>query len=117
VLTVSIGQKVGLVLPIESSDVFLKKIKVKAEDLGKDEWVDIRLQMNQSFVPKLLTPPLNNDDRELGLLKYQLYVGEADKLGALSGPAVVDATPLPASFAKPAAAKAPAAKPAPVKKS
>ena len=122
VLTVAIGPKVGLVLPIETSEVFTRKIKVKAEDLGSEEWVDIRLLMNQSFVPKLLTPPLNNDDRELGLLKYQLYVGEADKLGALSGPAVVDATLLPAGAAKPAAGKAaaakpPVAKPASVKKS
>ena len=59
--------------------------------------------MNQSFVPKLLTPPLNNDDRELGLMVYHLYVGEADKLGAVEG--IVDATPLaPASVAGPAKA-------------
>ncbi len=119
VLTVAVGAKAGLVLPIEGSDVFLKKIKVKAEDLGADEWVELRLLMNQSFVPKLLTPPLNTDDRELGLLKYQLYVGEADKLGPLTGKDVVDATPLPAGAVKPvaAAAKAATAKPAPAKKS
>ena len=128
VLTVAVGTKVGIVVPIEGSDVFLKKIRVKAEDLGTDEWVDLRLMMNQSFVPKFLTPPLNSDDRELGLLKYQLYVGEADKLGPLTGKEVVDATPLPAAVVKalvagstkapakipeakaPAAAKAPPAK-------
>jgi len=54
--------------------------------------------MNQSFIPKLLTPPLNNDDRELGLLIYHLWVGEADKVGAVEG--IVDATPL-ASVAAP----------------
>lgn len=119
VLTVAVGPKVGLVLPIEGSDVFLKKIKVKALDLGTDEWVELRLLMNQSFVPKLLTPPLNNDDRELGLLKYQLYVGEADKLGPLTGKEVVEATPLPAGALKSVAApaKAPVAKAAPAKKS
>jgi hypothetical protein len=127
VLTVAVGAKAGLVLPIEGSDVFLKKVRVKAEDLGNDDWVDLRLMMNQSFVPKLLTPPLNNDDRELGLLKYQLYVGEADKLGPLQGKEVVEAAPLPAEAlkalaaarapaTKAAAAKAPAAKPAPAKK-
>ena len=111
VLTVAVGGKVGLVLPIESSEVFVKKIKVRAEDLGNEEWVDLRLMMNQSFVPKLLSPPLNNDDRELGLLKYQLYVGEADKLGPLSGKEVVEATVLPAEALKAlAAAKAPVAK-------
>ena len=100
VLTVAVGSKVGLVIPIEDAKVFLKKIKVKAEDLGADEWVDLRLAMNQSFVPKLLTPPLNNDDRELGLLVYHLWVGEADKVGAVED--LVDATPLaPASVAAP----------------
>jgi hypothetical protein len=92
VLTVAVGSKVGLVIPIEGAKVFLKKIKVKAEDLGTDEWVDLRLSMNQSFIPKLLTPPLNNDDRELGLMVYHLWVGEADKVGAVEG--IVDATPL-----------------------
>ena len=102
VLTVSVGSRVGLKVPIEDAQVFLKKIKVKAEDLGNEEWVDLRLAMNESFVPKLLKPPLNTDDRELGLLVYHLYVGEADKVGSPEG--VVDATPLPA----PATAAAPA---------
>jgi hypothetical protein len=99
VLTASVNDKVGLTMPIEDPNVFLKKIKVKAADLGGEEWVDLRLAMNQSFVPKLLTPPLNNDDRELGLLVYHLYVGETDQLG--SPAEVVDAAPLaPVAVAK-----------------
>ncbi len=73
-LTVSVGNNVGLRFPIDDPQVFLKKIRVKAADLGTDEWVDLRLAMNQSFVPKNLNPPLNNDDRELGLLVYHLFV-------------------------------------------
>ena len=102
-------------VPIEGSDVFLKKIRVKAADLGDEEWVDLRLAMNQSFVPKLLSPPLNNDDRELGLLVYHLYVAEADKLGDLAGRDVVVAGPLPAPPAA-KAPEAPKAKAAPAKK-
>jgi hypothetical protein len=120
VLTVTVG-KAGLLVPIEGSDVFLKRIRVKAADLGNEEWVDLRLSMNQSFVPKLLTPPLNSDDRELGLLVYHLHVAEADKLGDLAGRDVVVAAPLPTAPAAqtaevpkvkvaPAPAKAPAAK-------
>jgi hypothetical protein len=120
VLTLSVGEKTGVKIPIEGSDVFLKKIRVKAEDLGTLEWVDLRLAMNQSFVPKLLTPPLNNDDRELGLLVYHLYVGEADKLGSPAPTGIVDAGPL-SPGPVPAAAKAPAKTPAktvtPVKQS
>ena len=111
VLTVSVGGKSGLVLPIENSEVFLKKIQVKAADLGEEEWVDLRLAMNQSFVPK--AKGVNNtDDRELGLLVYNLYVVEADRVGTVAD--VVEAGPLPeaspAPGAKPAAAKPAAAK-------
>jgi hypothetical protein len=117
VLTLSVGKKtVGAVLPIENSEVFLRKVRIKAADLGTDEWVDLHLSMNQSFVPKL--KGINtNDDRELGVMIYHLYVGEADALGNV--PQVVDAGPLaPADTrmaAKGAAAPAkatPAASPA-----
>ena len=67
--------------------------------------------MNQSFVPKALNPPINNDDRELGLLVYHLFVAEADKIGELPADKVVDAGPLAAPPAKPGA-KAPATGPA-----
>ena len=110
VLTIAAAGKVGLVVPIESSEVFLKKVRVKAADLGSDEWVDLRLSMNQSFVPKLKGVNAT-DDRELGLMVYHLYVGEADKLGNV--PNVVDAVPvtLPAPSASPSAGKAPSHRP------
>ena len=48
--------------------------------------------MNQSFIPKNLNPPINNDDRELGFDLYHLYVAEADQVGPAEG--IADATPL-----------------------
>ena len=109
VLTVVVAGKTGLVIPIENSEVFLKKIRVKAADLGSEEWVDLRLSMNQSFVPKLKGVNAT-DDRELGLMVYHLYVGEADKLGSV--PNVVDAVPisLPAAKPSPAPKASPGAK-------
>jgi hypothetical protein len=104
VLTVAVNGRSGLVVPIENSEVFLKKIRVKGADLGNEEWVDLRLSMNQSFVPKLKGVN-THDDRELGLLVYHLYVSEADKLGTL--PNVVDATAVPAPTAIAAASPAP----------
>jgi hypothetical protein len=72
--------------------------------------------MNQSFVPK--AKGVNaTDDRELGLMVYHLYVGEADKLGNV--PNVVEAQPvsLPplgtASPAPPAAGAKPGTKASP----
>lgn len=84
-LTVTVGNNVGARFPIDGPQVYLKKIRVKAADLGSDEWTDIRLAMNQSFVPKNLNPPVNNDDRELGFNVYHLYVAEADQVGAAEG--------------------------------
>jgi hypothetical protein len=91
-LTLSVGTNVGLRIPIEGPQVHLKKVRVKAADLGADEWVDLRLAMNESFVPKNLSPPLNNDDRELGFNVYHLYVAAAEQVGSAEG--VVDAVSL-----------------------
>jgi hypothetical protein len=113
VLTVSVANKSGITVPIESSEVFLKKVRVKAADLGTDEWVDLRLAMNQSFVPKLKGVN-THDDRELGLMVYHLYVGEADALGTV--PQVVDAGPVTAPTMVANRGAAPPAKtPAPAK--
>jgi len=126
VLTVSAGKNMGLTMPIESSEIFLKKIRFKAQDLGDQDWVDMKLAMSQSFVPRLLTPPLNPDDRELGMMVYHLYVSEADKVGTPAGLQVVDAVavgPQPVAVAKagskttgkpaPAGVKPASGKPAP----
>src|SRR5687767_3094903 len=93
VLTLAVAGKTGVVVPIPNSEVFVKKVRVKAEDLGNEEWVDLRLSMNQAFVPKLKGVNAH-DERELGLLVYHLYVGEADKLGNLPTATVVDAGPV-----------------------
>jgi hypothetical protein len=99
-LTVAIGEKAGLKIPIDGPQVHIRKIKVKAADLGDGEWVDLRLSMNESFVPKNLDPPLNNDDRELGFNVYHLYVADAAQAGMVEG--VTDAVALAPA---PAAAK------------
>lgn len=91
-LTLTIGKNVGLRVPIEGPQVQLKKIRVKAADLGAEEWVDLRLSMSESFVPKNLTPPLNDDYRELGFNVYHLYVAEARAAGP--APDIVDAVAL-----------------------
>jgi hypothetical protein len=117
VLTVSLAGKAGITVPIENGEVFLKKIRVKAADLGTEDWVDLRFSMNQSFVPKDLK--MNTDDRELGFKVYHLFVGEASKLPGVQEDQIVDAAPLapakvPAKAAPgkaPAPAKTPAASP------
>lgn len=102
VLTLSIGDQ-GITVPIEDSEVFLKKVRFKAADLGDQEWVDLRLAMNESFVPKDVG--INNDDRELGLMVYHLWVGEEDRLGEVPKGEIVDAGPVSVPAAAKAAAK------------
>ncbi len=108
VLTLAVGGKTGLSIPIENSEVFLRKMRVKAADLGSEEWVDLRLSMNQSFVPK--SKGVNAaDERELGLLVYHLYIAEAEKLAEVKD--VVDASPItlaPLVAPTPAASAVPA---------
>jgi hypothetical protein len=103
-LTVAVGDRVGLRVPIEGPEVHLRKIKVAGADLGDGEWVDLRLSMNESFVPKSLEPPLNNDDRELGFNVYHLYVADAAQVGAVEG--VTDAVALAPVVAEKKAASA-----------
>jgi hypothetical protein len=91
VLTLAVNNKTGIAIPITNSEVFTRKVRIKAADLGQEEWVDLRLAMNQSFVPRLKGVN-TNDDRELGVLVYHLYVAEADKLGTPKD--VVDAAPV-----------------------
>jgi hypothetical protein len=91
-LTISVGDNVGLRVTVAEPQVFLKKIHVRAEDLGDEDWVDLRLSMSESFVPNQLDPPLNDDDRELGLNVYHLYVAAADTVGSPGD--IVEAEPL-----------------------
>lgn len=108
VLTVSVQGKAGVTIPIADSEVFLKRIRFTAADLGDAEWVDLKLAMNQSFVPKARGIS-NTDDRELGMMVYHLYVGEADRLGAMAEGSVQDAAAL-APAAAATAARVPAKK-------
>ena len=69
----------------------MKKIKFSADALGDGDWVDLELAMSEAFVPAEVG--LNQDERELALLVYHLYVGEVGELGEVAGE-FVDAGPL-----------------------
>ena len=91
VLTVAVGGKTGLVVPIEDSEVFLKKIRVKAADLG-DRGVGGPAPLDEPVLrAQGSRASTHTDDRELGLLDVPPYVGEADKLGRARRAKIVDA--------------------------
>jgi hypothetical protein len=100
VLTVSVGET-AVTIPIENSEVFLKKIRLGKDVLGTEEWVDLKLSMSDSFVPKDVG--LNQDDRELGLLVYHLYVGEESELGDDLGEVIDAGAPAEAAVEEEAA--------------
>jgi hypothetical protein len=95
VLTVRIGSRVGLRIPIPGPQPILTKIRVHADDLGAGERVGLRLAMSESFVPARLKPPLNADDRELGFDVHHLCVVTARTVGP--APGIVDAVSLSAT--------------------
>jgi hypothetical protein len=114
VLTLAIGGAKGVVMPVPDSEVMLKRIRIKAADLGDGDFVDLRLSMNQSFSPKELG--INNDPRQLGIMVHHLDVVEAEQVGPLAADAVVDVGPLPAAVVAELKASTAAGTPAAVPK-
>lgn len=105
VLTITAQGRAAFTHTFENAELVEKKIRFKAEDLGAEGDVDVKVSMDQAIVPKTLGTS-QTDDRELGVRFYDLVVGVEDELGTVAG--VVDASPV-------AAGKKPAAKPAPKK--
>jgi len=90
-LTVTIGT-VGRRFTIERPEASLRKIRFRARDLGAEDWVELKLSMDASFVPRDRASPPSEDGRELGFDVYHLCVVEARTVGPAAD--VVDAVPL-----------------------
>ena len=83
-LTVSLGSGQAT-LPLGNTRTLRARVRASAEQLGPEEWVDLRLRMSEAFVPSRLVPPMNDDDRELGLNVYHLSVASVEDVGPLDG--------------------------------
>lgn len=55
---------------VETAEPFVQKYKINAATLGSDETVEMKLEVDQTFVPSA------SDKRELGLRIYCLYLGK-----------------------------------------
>lgn len=55
-----------------SSGVFLRKIAIKKERLGQDNWIDIRIEVDKIFIP--FEHGKGEDKRELGVRIYNLLL-------------------------------------------
>jgi hypothetical protein len=69
---VSQGQPVAA-LTADSSLPTLRRIPIAAAQLGANEWAELRLDVDRTFVPAQLAAG-GRDDRELGLQVYQAFV-------------------------------------------
>ncbi len=57
---------------VEDRHPFLVKIPIPAAALGSEDWVDLRIVNDQSFVPSEIG--MGGDPRQLGLRVYHLYI-------------------------------------------
>ncbi len=71
-VTVNVGDNEIAQFVVSERDRFLKEIPIPAASLGVEDWVDLRIINESSFVPS--EKGLGSDTRELGLRVYHLYV-------------------------------------------
>jgi hypothetical protein len=72
-VSIVVGGKAIRSFVADRGDRSLQRIPISAAELGGDEMVEMRLDVDRSFVPKLL-PNMGSDSRELGIRVYRLFV-------------------------------------------
>ena len=72
VTIVSAGQPVGT-LTADSALVSLRRIPISAAQLGGNDWAEVRIDVDRTFVPARL-PAGGRDERELGLQVYHAFI-------------------------------------------
>jgi hypothetical protein len=74
VVTIYAGDQAVTSFPADSTEQTLKQIPITAEQLGAGEMTDLRIEVDKTFVPANL-PSGGNDQRELGIRVYHVFVG------------------------------------------
>lgn len=72
VTIVSTGKPVATLIA-DSSLVSLRRIPISAAQLGPNDWAEVKVDVDRTFVPSQL-PAGGRDDRELGLQVYQAFI-------------------------------------------
>jgi hypothetical protein len=60
----------------DSSAPVLQRIPITAAQLGNDEMVELRVDLDRTFVPATLPNAKTQDARELGIRVYHLFVDQ-----------------------------------------
>ena len=72
-VTVSLGAEVIDTFQVSSPDEAIRKIAIKSAQFGPDEVVMLRVAVDKTFVPALVTPG-SRDSRELGIRVFHAFV-------------------------------------------
>jgi hypothetical protein len=72
-VTVSLGSEVIDTFQVSTPDEAIRKTAIKAAQFGPDEIVVIRVTVDKTFVPALVTPG-SRDSRELGIRVFHAFV-------------------------------------------
>ena len=72
-VTVSLGAEVIDTFQVSSPDEAIRKIAIKSAQFGPEEMVTMRVAVDKTFVPALVTPG-SRDSRELGIRVFHVFV-------------------------------------------
>jgi hypothetical protein len=73
-LTVRIGDEVLDTYALANTDEVIRRIPISAAQFGAGENVDIRLRLNEAFVPAQTPAAASSDTRELGLRVFHVFL-------------------------------------------
>lgn len=77
-VTVSVGDQVVDQFTIEPKKELIRKPGITAAQLGSADVVDIKISVDKTYVPAVITNGANRDPRELGVRVFHAYVQPAD---------------------------------------
>jgi hypothetical protein len=72
-VTVSLGAEVIDTFQVTTADEGIRKIPITSAQFGPEEVVVIRIGVDKTFVPALVTPG-SRDSRELGIRVFHAFV-------------------------------------------
>lgn len=73
-VSIIVGGKTIKTFEANNAATLLQRIPFTAADLGNDDMVEMRFDVDRSFVPAKLPNATNQDTRELGIRVYNLFV-------------------------------------------
>ena len=77
-MTVSVGDQVVDQFTIEPKQELIRKPTITAAQLGSGDVVDVKISVDKTYVPAVITRGANRDPRELGVRVFHAYVQTID---------------------------------------